>query len=254
MRDGVKLHTVILVPNGAKHAPILLTRTPYSADVLTAQPAQRPPGSVSLRLRQRHRRDRGRRLYPGGPGYPRQVWLRGRLRDEPAPARAAESHARRRIDRHLRHHRLAGEECPREQRQGRHPGHLLRRFSAPDGGGASASRAQGLGAHEPHGGRLDGRRLVPQRSLPRTEHALHLRAGRNARQRREVQVVVGALRRLRRVHERRLGRRTGPPHGLEQMGFWKKILAHPGYDAFWSDQAMDKVLAADFAARGSRCP
>jgi uncharacterized protein len=31
MRDGVKLHTVILVPKGAKHAPILLTRTPYSA-------------------------------------------------------------------------------------------------------------------------------------------------------------------------------------------------------------------------------
>ena len=27
MRDGVRLHTVILVPNGAKHAPILLTRT-----------------------------------------------------------------------------------------------------------------------------------------------------------------------------------------------------------------------------------
>ena len=31
MRDGVKLHTVILVPNGAKNAPILLTRTPYNA-------------------------------------------------------------------------------------------------------------------------------------------------------------------------------------------------------------------------------
>ncbi len=28
MRDGVKLHTVIVVPNGAKGAPILLTRTP----------------------------------------------------------------------------------------------------------------------------------------------------------------------------------------------------------------------------------
>src|SRR5277367_3344594 len=35
MRDGVKLHTVILVPKGAKGAPILLTRTPYSANVLT---------------------------------------------------------------------------------------------------------------------------------------------------------------------------------------------------------------------------
>ena len=35
MRDGVKLHTVILVPRGAKQAPILLTRTPYDADRLT---------------------------------------------------------------------------------------------------------------------------------------------------------------------------------------------------------------------------
>jgi len=35
MRDGVKLHTVILIPRGAKDAPILLTRTPYNADGLT---------------------------------------------------------------------------------------------------------------------------------------------------------------------------------------------------------------------------
>ena len=35
MRDGVKLHTVILVPNGAKSAPILMTRTPYNASALT---------------------------------------------------------------------------------------------------------------------------------------------------------------------------------------------------------------------------
>ena len=37
MRDGVKLHTVILVPKGAKGAPILLTRTPYDANELTGQ-------------------------------------------------------------------------------------------------------------------------------------------------------------------------------------------------------------------------
>src|SRR6266567_9627895 len=36
MRDGVKLHAVILVPKGAAHAPILLTRTPYSANILAA--------------------------------------------------------------------------------------------------------------------------------------------------------------------------------------------------------------------------
>jgi putative CocE/NonD family hydrolase len=36
MRDGVKLHTVILVPKGAKNAPILMTRTPYDATALTS--------------------------------------------------------------------------------------------------------------------------------------------------------------------------------------------------------------------------
>jgi len=36
-----------------------------------------------------------------------------------------------------------------------------------------------------------------------------------------------------------LGRRRG----LEQLGFWRKILEHPTYDAFWRDQAVDKVLA-----------
>ncbi|HEY7114927.1 MAG TPA: CocE/NonD family hydrolase [Thermoanaerobaculia bacterium] len=35
MRDGVKLHTVILVPKGAKNAGILITRTPYDADAMT---------------------------------------------------------------------------------------------------------------------------------------------------------------------------------------------------------------------------
>ncbi|PYR07279.1 MAG: glutaryl-7-ACA acylase [Acidobacteria bacterium] len=37
-----------------------------------------------------------------------------------------------------------------------------------------------------------------------------------------------------------LGRR----HGLEQIGFWQKLLEHPAYDAFWRDQAVDRILAA----------
>src|SRR2546430_15648030 len=36
MRDGVRLHTVVLVPKGARRAPILLTRTPYDATALTS--------------------------------------------------------------------------------------------------------------------------------------------------------------------------------------------------------------------------
>src|SRR6267143_5828300 len=46
MRDGVKLHTVILVPKGAKGAPILLTRTPYDADTQTNRAASAHLGST----------------------------------------------------------------------------------------------------------------------------------------------------------------------------------------------------------------
>ena len=35
----------------------------------------------------------------------------------------------------------------------------------------------------------------------------------------------------------------GHQRGMEQIGFWKKITEHPAYDAFWSEQAMDRVLA-----------
>src|SRR5689334_17485252 len=37
-----------------------------------------------------------------------------------------------------------------------------------------------------------------------------------------------------------LGRR----HGLEQVGFWRKILEHPSYDTFWREQAVDRLLAS----------
>ncbi|HZU29961.1 MAG TPA: CocE/NonD family hydrolase [Candidatus Angelobacter sp.] len=36
----------------------------------------------------------------------------------------------------------------------------------------------------------------------------------------------------------------GKVHGLDQIGFWRKVIAHPSYDSFWQDQAMDKILAA----------
>ena len=128
MRDGVKLHTVILIPKGAKQAPILLTRTPYDADKLTEPRRQRSPRAGPERLRQRPRRDPRGRLHPRRAGRPRQARLRGRLRRQPAPAGPAEPDPRRSRDRHVGHHRLAGEERPGEQRQGRHPGDLVRRL------------------------------------------------------------------------------------------------------------------------------
>ena len=51
MRDGVKLHTVILVPKNARHAPMLLTRTPYDANATTTY-AQSSHANTSLNRRQ----------------------------------------------------------------------------------------------------------------------------------------------------------------------------------------------------------
>jgi putative CocE/NonD family hydrolase len=37
----------------------------------------------------------------------------------------------------------------------------------------------------------------------------------------------------------------GRQHGLDQVGFWRQITKHPAYDSFWSSQAMDKILAGE---------
>jgi putative CocE/NonD family hydrolase len=33
-------------------------------------------------------------------------------------------------------------------------------------------------------------------------------------------------------------------HGFKQLGFWDRVSAHPAYDAFWQEQALDKAVAA----------
>ncbi len=94
MRDGTKLHTVILIPKGAKNAPMLLTRTPYNATELTTHSYSSHLGSQPKRLRQCPGSHPRRRLHPRSPGHPRQIWLRRRLRDDPPVTRPHESHDR----------------------------------------------------------------------------------------------------------------------------------------------------------------
>src|SRR5262245_51254072 len=33
--------------------------------------------------------------------------------------------------------------------------------------------------------------------------------------------------------------------GLDQLGFWRQLVAHPSYDAWWQAQAVDKLLSKD---------
>jgi uncharacterized protein len=37
----------------------------------------------------------------------------------------------------------------------------------------------------------------------------------------------------------------GRAYGMEQLGFWNKLLAHPAYDTFWSGQALDRIAAQE---------
>ena len=34
-------------------------------------------------------------------------------------------------------------------------------------------------------------------------------------------------------------------HGLEQTGYWRALVEHPSYDGFWQEQALDRVLARE---------
>jgi uncharacterized protein len=47
MRDGVKLHTVIIIPKGAARAPMILDRTPYNASKFTGS-AESPRRALIL--------------------------------------------------------------------------------------------------------------------------------------------------------------------------------------------------------------
>ena len=42
--------------------------------------------------------------------------------------------------------------------------------------------------------------------------------------------------------------------GLDQAGFWRKLVQHPAYDEFWQDQAVDKILAAQYAKQAPTVP
>ena len=154
MRDGVKLFTVLIVPKGAKRAPIILTRTPYHA----ANRAKRfvsPHMLADAAARRRGVRARG--LHPRVPGRARQVRLGGRLRHDAPAARAAQRHPHRSLHRRLRHDRLAGEERAGVQRQRRHDRLLLRGLHGAHGAHQPAPGAQGGRADVPHGRWLEGR-------------------------------------------------------------------------------------------------
>jgi uncharacterized protein len=242
MRDGVKLHTVILVPKGAKGAPILLTRTPYDATALTSHSASAHLGPILQGY------DNATEVIVEG-GYIRVVQdVRGKYGSEgdyvmtrplhgplnPTPVDHAtdtydtiewlvknipESNGKVGIlgisyDGFLPLMALVNPHPALKVSVPMNP--MVDGWKGDDWFHNGAFREQGM----------------PYIYEQEATHTSEVKWWTNHYDDYDMFMEAGSA--------GELGRR----HGLEQVGFWRKLLEHPSYDAFWRNQAMDQLLAA----------
>ena len=243
MRDGVKLHTVIIVPKGTKGAPILLTRTPYDASKLTSHAESSHLGPILEGY------DNATDVIVEG-GYIRVVQdVRGKYGSEGDYVMTRPLH---------------GPQNPTPV------DHATDTYDTIDWLVKNVPESNGkvgiLGIS------YDG--FLPLMALVNPHPALKVSVPMNPM----VDGWMGddwfhngAFREqgMDYIYEQEATRGSsakwwksylddydmfmqagsagelGRRHGLEQVGFWRKLLEHPSYDAFWRDQAVDRVLAAE---------
>src|SRR5712671_6074429 len=242
MRDGVKLHAVILVPKGAKGAPILLTRTPYNATELTSHAQSSHLGPILNGY------DNAVETIIEG-GYIRVIEdIRGRYGSEGD---------------YVMNRPLHGPQNPTPV------DHATDAYDTIDWLVKNIPESNGkvgiLGIS------YDG--FLPLMALVNPHPALKVSVPMNPMVdgwMGDDWFHYGAFRQqnMGYIYEQEATRdnkakwwtshfddydefmhagsagELGRRHGLEQVGFWRKILEHPSYDAFWRDQAVDRVLAA----------
>ena len=243
MRDGVKLHTVIIVPKGVRNAPILLTRTPYNATTLTSHAESSHLGPILNGY------DNALEVILEG-GYIRVVQdVRGKygsegdyvmnrpLRGPLNPTKVdhatdtydtidwlvkniPESNGKVGIlgisyDGFLPLMALVNPHPALKVSVPMNP--MVDGWMGDDWFHNGAFRQQNL----PYIYEQDGSRsnVYHWWTSNFDDYDMYLQAG-----------SAGEL-----------GRRRG----MEQIGFWRKLLEHPSYDSFWQEQAVDKLLAKE---------
>ena len=243
MRDGVKLHTVILVPKGAKGAPMLLTRTPYDAEKLTSHTESTHLGPTLEGY------DNAWETIVEG-GYIRVAQdVRGKYGSEGD---------------YVMNRPIHGPQNPTPV------DHATDTWDTIDWLVKNVPESNGrvgiLGIS------YDG--FLPLMALVNPHPALKVSVPMNPMVdgwRGDDWFHNGAFRQggnLAYIYDQEATRKNdakwysshfddydtfleawsagelGSRRGMEQIGFWRKILEHPSYDAFWRDQAVDRVLAA----------
>jgi hypothetical protein len=242
MRDGVKLHTVVIVPKGAKGAPVLLTRTPYNATELTSHAQSAHLGPILAGY------DNALDVIVDG-GYIRVVQdVRGKYGSEGD---------------YVMNRPLRGPLNPTPV------DHATDTYDTIDWLVKNTPESNGkvgiLGIS------YDG--FLPLMALVNPHPALKVSVPmnpmvdgwmgddwfHNGAFRQQMMDYIYDQEATRASDAKwwsshfdqydtfmaagsagELGRRRG----LEQVGFWRKILEHPAYDAFWREQAVDKLLSA----------
>ncbi len=241
MRDGVKLHTVILVPKGSKNAPILLTRTPYDATSLTSHSQSSHLGPILTGY------DNATDVIVEG-GYIRVVQdIRGKYGSEGD---------------YVMNRPLHGPLNPSSV------DHATDTYDTIDWLVKNIPESNGkvgiLGIS------YDG--FLPLMALVNPHPALKVSVPMNPMVdgwRGDDWFHNGAFRQqgMSYIYDQEATRANdikwwtshfddydmfmeagsagelGRRRGLDQVGFWQKLLEHPSYDAFWREQAVDKILA-----------
>lgn len=242
MRDGVKLHTVILVPKGVRNAPILLTRTPYNASELTTRTNSSHLGPSLYGY------DNATDVIVEG-GYIRVVQdIRGKYGSE---------------GEYVMNRPLHGPQNPTPV------DHATDTYDSIDWLVKNIRETNGkvgiLGIS------YDG--FLPLMALVNPHPALKVSVPMNPMVdgwRGDDWFHNGAFRQqgMSYIYDQEATRdnsikwwtshfddydmfmeagsagELGRRRGLEQVGFWRKLLEHPSYDAYWQDQAVDKILAS----------
>jgi putative CocE/NonD family hydrolase len=242
MRDGVKLNTVVIVPKGARNAPILLTRTPYNASELVSH-AQSSSMAAIL-----HGYDNAGDIIVED-GYIRVVQdVRGKYGSEGdyvmnRPMRGplnptAVDHATDTYDT---------------------IDWLVKNLPESNGKvgimGISYDGYLALTALvNPHPALKVAVPMNPMVDGWRGDDWFHNGAFRQINMSYMLEQVVTRSNEAKwftsHYDDYDMYMRAGSAgelarqRGLEQSGFWQKLQAHPAYDAFWQQQAMDRILAA----------
>jgi hypothetical protein len=243
MRDKVKLHTVILVAKGAKNAPILLTRTPYNATALTTNTQSSHLGSSLYGY------DNATDVIVEG-GYIRVIQdVRGKYGSEGD---------------YVMNRPLRGPLNPTQV------DHATDTYDTIDWLVKNIPESNGkvgiigisydgfttlMGLVHPHPALKVAVPMNPMVDGWRGDDWFHNGAFRqqnmayiyeqDGTRDNSVKWETSNFDDYDMFMDATSAGELGERRGLEQTGFWRKVIAHPSYDSFWQDQAVDKVLAAE---------